>query len=75
MLGASAEVAGNDVCEFAKIVSGKLSGVTLNYDYKGSGTVSSNIAALKKEKGGQRPHHRAPRVDRRHDVLLHRHVL
>ena len=51
LLGASAEIVGNDVCEFAKIVSGSVSGVTLNYDYKGSGTVSSNVAALKKEKG------------------------
>ena len=51
LLGASAEPAGNDVCEFAKIVSGSVSGVTLNYDYMGTGTVSSNLAALKKEKG------------------------
>ena len=51
LLGALAEPAGNDVCEFAKIVSGSVSGVTLNYDYKGTGTPSSNIAALKKEKG------------------------
>lgn len=51
LLGALAPTAGNDVCEFAKIVSGSVSGVTLNYDYKGTGTASSNIAALKKEKG------------------------
>ena len=51
LLGALAEPAGNDVCEFAKIVSGSVSGVTLNYDYMGTGTVSSNLAALKKEKG------------------------
>lgn len=51
LLGALAEGAGNDVCEFAKIVSGSVSGVTLNYDYKGTGTVASNMAALKKEKG------------------------
>jgi len=51
LLGALAEGAGNDVCEFAKIVSGSVSGVTLNYDYKGTGTVASNEAALKKEKG------------------------
>ncbi len=51
LLGASAEPAGNDVCEFAKIVNGSVSGVTLNYDYKGTGTVSSNLAALKKQKG------------------------
>jgi hypothetical protein len=51
LLGASAEPAGNDVCEFAKIVSGSVSGVTLNYDYMGTGTASSNLAALKKEKG------------------------
>ena len=38
-------------CEFAKIVSGSVSGVTLNYDYKGTGTVASNEAALKKQKG------------------------
>jgi hypothetical protein len=51
LLGASAEPAGNDVCEFAKIVSGSVSGVTLNYDYRGTGTATSNLAALKKEKG------------------------
>jgi hypothetical protein len=51
LLGALAQGAGNDVCEFAKIVSGSVSGVTLNYNYKGTGTVSSNVAALKKEKG------------------------
>ena len=51
LLGASAEPAGNDVCEFAKIVNGSVSGVTLNYDYMGTGTPSSNVAALKKEKG------------------------
>ena len=57
LLGALAEGgghlgrAGNDVCEFAKIVSGSVSGVTLNYNYKGTGTASSNLAALKKEKG------------------------
>ena len=51
LLGALAEPAGNDVCEFAKIVSGSVSGVTLNYDYKGTGTPSSNVAALKKQKG------------------------
>ncbi len=51
LLGAEAEPAGNDVCEFAKIVRGSVSGVTLNYDYKAIGTVSSNLAALKKEKG------------------------
>jgi hypothetical protein len=51
LLGALAEPAGNDVCEFAKIVSGSVSGVTLNYDYMGTGTVSSNLAALKKAKG------------------------
>ncbi len=51
LLGASAEPAGNDVCEFAKIVNGSVSGVTLNYDYIGTGTPSSNVAALKKEKG------------------------
>ena len=51
LLGALAEPAGNDVCEFAKIVNGSASGVTLNYDYMGTGTPSSNVAALKKEKG------------------------
>ena len=51
LLGALAEPAGNDVCEFAKIVSGSVSGVTLNYDYRGTGTASSNVAALKKQKG------------------------
>jgi hypothetical protein len=51
LLGALAEAAGNDVCEFAKIVSGTVSGVTLNYNYMGTGTTSSNLAALKNEKG------------------------
>ena len=51
LLGALAEPAGNDVCEFAKIVSGSVSGVTLNYDYMGTGTPSSNVAALKRQKG------------------------
>jgi len=51
LLGALAEPAGNDVCEFAKIVNGSVSGVTLNYNYKGTGTASSNIAALKRQKG------------------------
>jgi hypothetical protein len=51
LLGALAEAPGNDVCEFAKIVSGSVSGVTLNYNYEGTGTPSSNAAALKKEKG------------------------
>jgi hypothetical protein len=43
LLGALAPTPGNDVCEFAKIVNGSVSGVTLNYDYKGTGTTSSNI--------------------------------
>jgi hypothetical protein len=51
LLGALAEAAGNDVCEFAKILNGSVSGVTLNYDYMGTGTVSSNLAALKRQKG------------------------
>jgi hypothetical protein len=51
LLAALAEGAGNDVCEFAKIVSGSASGVTLNYDHMGTGTASSNLAALKKETG------------------------
>jgi hypothetical protein len=51
LLGALAQAPGNDVCEFAKIVSGSVSGVTLDYNYKGTGTASSNAAALKKEKG------------------------
>lgn len=51
LLGAAAEPAGNDVCEFAKIVNGSVSGVTLNYDYIGTGTASANVAALKNEKG------------------------
>jgi hypothetical protein len=51
LLGALVATPGNDVCEFAKIVNGSVSGVTLNYDYKGTGTTSSNIAALKKQKG------------------------
>jgi hypothetical protein len=51
LLGALAEAPGNDVCEFAKIVNGSVSGVTLNYDFMGKGTTSSNLAALGKEKG------------------------
>lgn len=51
LLGATSEGAGNDVCAFGKVVSGSFSGVTLNYDYMGTGTASSNLAALKKEKG------------------------
>jgi hypothetical protein len=51
LLGASAERPGNDVCEFAKIANGMVSGVTLNYDYEATGTPSSNLAALKTEKG------------------------
>jgi len=41
----------NDVCEFAKIVGKSVSGVTLNYDYKGTGTASENDTALSKEQG------------------------
>ena len=37
--------------EFAKIVNGSVSGVTLNYDFMGKGTTSSNLAALGKAKG------------------------
>jgi hypothetical protein len=51
LLGALTEGTGNDVCEFATIVSGTVSGATMNYDYKGTGTVAADIAALKKEKG------------------------
>ena len=52
LLGALLQGRGNDVCEFAKIGSGySVSGVTLNYDYMGTGTVASNLAALKKQKG------------------------
>jgi hypothetical protein len=51
LLGALSEGTGNDVCEFATIVSGTVSGATMNYDYKGTGTVAADIAALKKEKG------------------------
>ncbi len=51
LLGALEATPNNDVCEFAKIVSGSVSGVTLNYDYKGTGTTASNEAALKKQKG------------------------
>ncbi len=50
-LGAQLEGAGNDVCEFASFVGGALSGVTINYDYKGTGSVAANIASLKKESG------------------------
>lgn len=51
LLGASAEPVGNDVCAFGKLVKESFSGLTLNYDYKGTGTASSNVAALKKGKG------------------------
>jgi len=50
-LGAQLEGAGNDVCEFASFVGGALSGVTNNYDYKGTGSIAANIASLKKEAG------------------------
>jgi hypothetical protein len=50
-LGAQLEGAGNDVCEFASFVGGALSGVTINYDYKGTGSIAANIASLKKEAG------------------------
>jgi hypothetical protein len=51
LLGAQLEGAGNDVCEFASFVGGALSGVTVNYDYKGTGSIAANITALKKENG------------------------
>jgi len=51
LLGALAPTPGNDVCEFAKFVNGSVNGVTLNYDYKGTGAPSSDAAALKNEKG------------------------
>jgi hypothetical protein len=51
LLGSVSPTAGNDVCEFAKYAGGTVSSVTLNYNDKGTGTASSNAAALKKEKG------------------------
>ncbi len=55
LLGAQLEGAGNDVCEFASFVAGAVKGVTMNYDYKGTGTAAQNIAALKKEPGVRIP--------------------
>jgi hypothetical protein len=49
-----AEMAGgtnNDVCEFAKIVGKTVTGVTVNYDYKGTGTASQDNSSLSKEQG------------------------
>jgi hypothetical protein len=49
-----AEAAGstdNDVCEFAKLVGTTVSGATMNYDYKGTGTAAQDNSALGKEQG------------------------
>jgi hypothetical protein len=49
-----AEMAGstdNDVCEFAKIVGKTVTGVTVNYDYRGTGTASQDNSSLSKEQG------------------------
>lgn len=52
LLGAeSAASTDNDVCEFAKIVGRTVSGVTMNYDYKATGTAAQDNAALGKEQG------------------------
>src|ERR1700728_4509217 len=45
LLGAeSAASTDNDVCEFAKIVGRTVSGVTMNYDYKATGTAAQDNA-------------------------------
>jgi hypothetical protein len=52
LLGAeSAASTDNDVCEFAKIVGKSISGVTMNYDYKATGTAAQDNSALGKEQG------------------------
>ncbi len=52
LLGAeSAASTDNDVCEFAKIVGKSVSGVTMNYDYKATGTAAQGNSALGKEQG------------------------
>jgi hypothetical protein len=52
LLGAeNAASTNNDVCEFAKIVGTSVSGVTMNYDYKATGTATQDNAALGKEQG------------------------
>jgi hypothetical protein len=52
LLGAeSAASTDNDVCEFAKIVGRTVNGVTMNYDYKATGTAAQDNAALGKEQG------------------------
>jgi hypothetical protein len=52
LLGAeTAASTDNDVCEFAKIVGTSVSGVTLNYDYKATGTAAQGNSALGKEQG------------------------
>jgi hypothetical protein len=52
LLGAeTAASTDNDVCEFAKIVGRSVSGVTMNYDYKASGTAAQDNSALGKEQG------------------------
>lgn len=52
LLGAEAAAStDNDVCEFAKIVGRTVSGVTMNYDYKATGTAAQDNSALGKEQG------------------------
>lgn len=51
LLGATSGGAGNDVCAYGKVTGGSFSGLTLNYDNRGTGTVSSNLAALKRQRG------------------------
>jgi hypothetical protein len=52
LLGAeTAASTDNDVCEFAKIVGTSVSGVTMNYDYKATGTAAQDNSALGKEQG------------------------
>ena len=52
LLGASTEASPyNDVCEFAKIVGKTVSGVTINYDGKATGTATEDNTALGKEPG------------------------
>jgi hypothetical protein len=52
LLGAeSAASTDNDVCEFGKIVGKSVSGVTMNYDFKATGTATQDNSALGKEQG------------------------
>ncbi len=52
LLGAAAEASAyNDVCEFGKVVGKSVEGVTMNYDYKSTGTASQDNISLSKERG------------------------